>query len=125
MYQKVKCTCRVVVLVIKPIAFLTFSWPSLLLKLPKYRASTAYKCQGSSRIALGKVQQRRGLHAGQNVIIRRYTGFTSIVSTNTVMKSVSVGPCVPRLTHVSDRLGFWKLGRVNHQMVCMKFGFRF
>ena len=34
MYQKVQCTCRVVVLVIKPIAFLRFSLrPSPLLKL--------------------------------------------------------------------------------------------
>ena len=33
--KKCKCTCRVVVLVIKPIAFLTLLLPSLLLKLPK------------------------------------------------------------------------------------------
>ena len=28
MYKKARCTCKVVVLVIKPIAFLTFSLPS-------------------------------------------------------------------------------------------------
>ena len=36
MYKKARCTCAVVVLLNKPIAFLTFSLPSLssLLKLP-------------------------------------------------------------------------------------------
>ena len=38
MYKKAWCTCKVVVLLIKPIAFLPFSLPSasLLLKLPSY-----------------------------------------------------------------------------------------
>ena len=40
MHKKVCCTCKVVVLLIKPIAFLTFSLPSLLslLKLPAERS---------------------------------------------------------------------------------------
>ena len=33
MYKKVRCTCKVVVLLIKPFVFLTFSLPSMSLDL--------------------------------------------------------------------------------------------
>ena len=45
MYKKVCCTCKVDVMLIKPIAFLTFSLPSLssLLKLPYEEMDEACK----------------------------------------------------------------------------------
>ena len=54
MYKQAWCTCKVVDLLIKPIAFLTFSLPSSLLhlKVPNSRTQAINKGRGTSEVSL-------------------------------------------------------------------------